>query len=62
MRMAGSPAANGWKTSAVASAAGRKIILLLSAYDKGRDDSERRQQREIARARNLLARYRASRG
>ena len=41
--------------------AGRKIILLLSAYDKGRDDSESRQQREIARARNLLARYRASR-
>ena len=44
--------------------AGRKIILLLSGYDKGRDDSERRQQREIAKARKLLARYRyrASRG
>ncbi|MHB1592807.1 MAG: hypothetical protein ACYCO9_00320 [Streptosporangiaceae bacterium] len=34
--------------------AGRKIILLLNVYDKGRDSSARRQQREIARARELL--------
>jgi hypothetical protein len=34
---------------------GRKIILLLSGYDKGTDDSPRRQEREIARARRLMA-------
>ncbi len=38
--------------------AGRKVILLLSGYDKARDPSGRRQQREIARARKLLAAYR----
>ncbi len=27
--------------------AGQKIVLLLNGYDKGRDDSARRQQREI---------------
>jgi hypothetical protein len=37
--------------------AGRKIILLLNGYDKGRDSSARRQQREIARARKLLTEY-----
>ena len=37
--------------------AGRKIILLLNGYDKGRDSSTRRQQREIARARKLLTAY-----
>ncbi|MHB1431412.1 MAG: hypothetical protein ACYCVZ_04780 [Streptosporangiaceae bacterium] len=37
--------------------AGRKIILLLNGYDKGRDSSARRQQREIARARKLLTAY-----
>jgi len=35
--------------------AGRKIILLLSGYDKGRDSSGRRQDREISRARKLLS-------
>jgi hypothetical protein len=38
--------------------AGRKIILLVSAYDKARDPSDRRQQREIARARKLLTAHR----
>jgi hypothetical protein len=38
--------------------AGRKIILLLNGYDKARDPGERRQQREIARARKLLTAYR----
>jgi hypothetical protein len=32
----------------------QKVILLLSGYDKARDDSARRQDREIARARKLL--------
>jgi hypothetical protein len=38
--------------------AGRKIILLVSGYDKARDPSDRRQQREIARARKLLTAHR----
>jgi|SRR5712691_246908 len=33
---------------------GRKIILLMSGYDKARDASDRRQEREIAKARRLL--------
>jgi putative component of toxin-antitoxin plasmid stabilization module len=33
---------------------GRRIILLLSGYDKGADPSGRRQQREIAAARKYL--------
>lgn len=37
---------------------GDKLILLLSAYDKGRDPKARRQQREIALARQRLADYR----
>lgn len=37
--------------------AGRKIILLLSGYDKGRDSSSSRQDREIAKARKLLTAY-----
>jgi hypothetical protein len=37
--------------------AGRKIILLMSGYDKAKDPSERRQKREIARARKLLTAY-----
>jgi hypothetical protein len=37
--------------------AGRKIILLMSGYDKAKDPSERRQGREIARARKLLRAY-----
>lgn len=38
--------------------AGRKIILLLSGYDKGIDGSSRRQDAEIARARKCLTAYR----
>jgi hypothetical protein len=34
---------------------GRKIILLLSGYDKARDPGDTRQGKEIARARKLLA-------
>lgn len=33
---------------------GNKIVLLLSGYDKGRDPSEKRQQKEIARTRTCL--------
>ena len=36
---------------------GDKIVLLLGGYDKGRDPKERRQQREIAQARKLLAQF-----
>lgn len=38
--------------------AGRKIILLLSGYDKGVDASGRRQDMEVARARKYLTAYR----
>lgn len=38
--------------------AGRKIILLLSGYDKGVDGGSRRQDAEIARARKYLTAYR----
>jgi hypothetical protein len=37
---------------------GRRIILLLSGYDKARDPGERRQGREIASARRLLTAHR----
>lgn len=40
---------------------GEKIVLLLSGYNKKTDPSDKRQQREIARARKLLARWRRSR-
>jgi hypothetical protein len=40
--------------------AGRKVILLLSGYDKGTDDSPRRQEREIANARKLMTAYQES--
>lgn len=33
---------------------GQRVILLLHGYDKGADDSPRRQQREIAQARKRL--------
>lgn len=36
---------------------GQKVILLLGGYDKSRDPNERRQQREIAEARRLLAQF-----
>jgi hypothetical protein len=39
---------------------GRRIILLLSGYDKARDASDRRQRREIAQARKLLRAWRES--
>jgi len=34
-----------------------RVILLLAAYDKGRDPSPRRQQREIAEARRRLREF-----
>ena len=34
--------------------AGRKIILLMSGYDKGENTSQRRQNREIENARRLM--------
>jgi hypothetical protein len=40
---------------------GSRVILLLGGYDKGRDPSERRQQREIAQARKHLAEWRRRR-
>lgn len=36
---------------------GNKIVLLLGGYDKGADPKEKRQQREIARARALLVEF-----
>jgi hypothetical protein len=38
-------------------ATGDRIVLLLGGYDKGRDPSRRRQQREIARARARLGEF-----
>jgi putative component of toxin-antitoxin plasmid stabilization module len=40
---------------------GDKVILLLGGYDKGIDPKERRQQREIAEARPLLAQFKERR-
>ena len=37
--------------------AGRKIILLMSGYDKGESPSERRQNKEIENARRLMRAY-----
>jgi hypothetical protein len=37
---------------------GCKIILLLSGYDKARDPGDRRQRKEIAKARKLLTAHR----
>jgi hypothetical protein len=39
-----------------------RIILLLGAYDKGRDSSPRRQQKEIKKARQRLEQHRRSAG
>lgn len=36
---------------------GQKVVLLLGGYDKGDDPKPRRQQREIAEARRLLAQF-----
>jgi hypothetical protein len=33
---------------------GKRVVLLLSGYDKGDDPSDRRQRREISRARKRL--------
>lgn len=38
---------------------GRRLVLLLGGYDKGREPSERRQQREIDAARRRLEDFRA---
>lgn len=37
---------------------GRRLVLLLGGYDKGRDPSDRRQQREIDAARRRLEDFR----
>ena len=37
---------------------GRRILLLLSGYDKARDSSSNRQQKEIDKARKLLTAHR----
>jgi len=39
---------------------GNKLVLLLSGYDKGRQTSRKRQDREIKRARRYLAKYNGS--
>ena len=36
---------------------GDRVVLLLGGYDKGRDPSDKRQQKEIARARKLLKQW-----
>ena len=36
-----------------------KVVLLLGGYDKGKDSKDKRQQREIAQARMLLAQFKA---
>ncbi len=36
---------------------GKKIVLLLGGYDKGKTPKPKRQQREIERARKLLAQF-----
>jgi hypothetical protein len=40
---------------------GRKVVLLLAGYDKGREPSVKRQNAEIKRAKQRLARWRAER-
>lgn len=39
---------------------GQRVILLLHGYDKGKDDSPRRQNREIQEARKRLRAWRAA--
>jgi len=39
---------------------GNKVVIFFQGYDKGKDPSARRQQREIARARKMLAQWRQS--
>lgn len=38
---------------------GKKVVLLLAAYDKGREPSAKRQNAEIRRAKHRLARWKA---
>jgi hypothetical protein len=38
---------------------GKKVVLLLAAYDKGREPSAKRQNTEIKRAKQRLARWKA---
>jgi hypothetical protein len=38
---------------------GKRVVLLLGGYNKGKDPSERRQQREIATARKRLEGFKA---
>ena len=39
---------------------GQKVILVLHGYDKGRDDSPRRQNKEIQEARKRLRSWKAA--
>jgi hypothetical protein len=41
---------------------GRRVVLLLSGYDKGKDPSDRRQQRELKRARRILTGWKKRNG
>ena len=41
---------------------GQKVILLLAAYDKGKEPSAKRQNAEIKRARQRLTRWKAQQG
>jgi hypothetical protein len=41
---------------------GQKIVLLLAAYDKGKETSAKRQNTEIKRAKQRLARWKTDRG
>jgi hypothetical protein len=40
---------------------GRKVVLLLAAYDKGKEPSAKRQNAEIKRAKQRLTRWKAQR-
>jgi hypothetical protein len=40
---------------------GAKVVLLLGGYDKGRDPSEKRQNKEIALARKMLTAHKEAR-
>ncbi len=40
---------------------GKKVVLLLASYDKGREPSTKRQNAEIKRAKQRLARWKARR-
>lgn len=65
LRSAGLPDAGGGREVLVrvfCSFVGNRVVLLLGGYDKQRDPSDRRQLREIARARAELARWKRSSG